>query len=93
MKLWKWQSKKSVPEQPSSLAAENPLFAEDFPLSREALRDSGMHRWSTTFLMAGSALVGATAIALWNRRTISHLRTRIEGEGTAEAAPGDHEMF
>ncbi len=34
-------------------------------------------RWSTAFLMAGSALLGATAVAFWNRRTISNMRVQI----------------
>ncbi len=33
-------------------------------------------RWSTAFLMVGSALLGATAVAFWNRRTIANLRTQ-----------------
>jgi hypothetical protein len=37
-------------------------------------------RWSTAFLMAGSALLGATAVAFWNRRTISHMRIQILAE-------------
>ena len=35
-------------------------------------------RWSTAFLVAGSALLGATAIAFWNRRTISNLRVQLQ---------------
>lgn len=38
-------------------------------------------RWSTAFLIAGSALFGATAIALWNRRTIAHMRAEFQAEG------------
>lgn len=33
-------------------------------------------RWSTAFLIVGSALLGATAVAFWNRRTIANLRTQ-----------------
>lgn len=36
--------------------------------------------WSTTFLIAGSALAGATALALWNRRTITSLRAQIQAQ-------------
>jgi hypothetical protein len=34
--------------------------------------------WSTGLLMIGSALVGATAVAVWNRRTITEMRTHLE---------------
>ena len=34
-------------------------------------------RWSTAFLMVGSALLGATAVAFWNRRTIANMRIQI----------------
>ena len=39
-------------------------------------------RWSTAFLMAGSALLGATAVAFWNRRTIASMRIQILAEAT-----------
>lgn len=45
-------------------------------------QEAGRSRWSTAFLMVGSALLGATALALWNRRTISNMRAQME------AAPG-----
>lgn len=34
-------------------------------------------RWSTAFLMAGSALLGATAVAFWNRRAIANMRVQL----------------
>jgi hypothetical protein len=37
-------------------------------------------RWSTAFLMAGSALLGATAVAFWNRRTIANMRVQFLAE-------------
>jgi hypothetical protein len=37
-------------------------------------------RWSTAFLMAGSALLGATAVTFWNRRTIANMRVQILAE-------------
>jgi hypothetical protein len=37
-------------------------------------------RWSTAFLMAGSALLGATAVAFWNRRAIANMRVQILAE-------------
>lgn len=62
--------------------------------------DSGMpslgrNRWSTTFLVVGSALLGATAIAFWNRRTIAGMRAQMEaGNNRAPATrPADEEIF
>ena len=52
-------------------------------------------RWSTAFLMAGSAILGATAVAFWNRRTIANLRVQILAE-TAKPQPRvnmDEEIF
>jgi hypothetical protein len=52
-------------------------------------------RWSTAFLMAGSALLGATAVAFWNRRTIANMRVRILAEA-AKPQPRvnmDEEIF
>jgi hypothetical protein len=37
-------------------------------------------RWSTAFLMAGSAILGATAVAFWNRRTIANMRAQFLAE-------------
>ncbi|MES2222270.1 MAG: hypothetical protein V4587_15045 [Acidobacteriota bacterium] len=44
-------------------------------------------QWSTAFLMAGSALLGATAVAFWNRRTIAYMRVQILAEA---AKPRPH---
>ncbi|MGB8479880.1 MAG: hypothetical protein WCE63_13775 [Acidobacteriaceae bacterium] len=52
-------------------------------------------RWSTAFLMAGSALLGATAVAFWNRRTITNMRVQILAEA-AKPQPRvntDEEIF
>ena len=52
-------------------------------------------RWSTAFLMAGSALLGATAVAFWNRRTIASMRVQILAEA-AKLQPRvslDEEIF
>ncbi len=38
----------------------------------------GRGRWSTAFLVMSSALLGATAIAFWNRRTIATMRAQIQ---------------
>ncbi len=52
-------------------------------------------RWSTAFLMAGSAILGATAVAFWNRRTIANMRTQFLAE-SAQVRPQvqtDEEIF
>jgi hypothetical protein len=52
-------------------------------------------RWSTAFLMAGSAVLGATAVAFWNRRTIANMRVQILAEA-AKPQPRinlDEEIF
>lgn len=33
-------------------------------------------RWQTAFLMFGSALLGASAVALWNRRVVAELQSQ-----------------
>jgi hypothetical protein len=56
---------------------------------------AGHGRWSTAFLMAGSAVLGATAVAFWNRRTIANMRVQILAE-TAKPQPRvnmDEEIF
>lgn len=51
-------------------------------------------RWSTTFLVVGSALLGATAIAFWNRSTIASMRARIQSEVSATPIrPSDEEIL
>lgn len=52
-------------------------------------------RWSTAFLMAGSALLGATAVAFWNRRTIANMRVQILAESGKPLARAntDEEIF
>lgn len=49
--------------------------------------EAGRSRWSTAFLMAGSALMGATALALWNRRTITSMRAQIEAMSAVRELP------
>lgn len=46
-------------------------------------------RWSTAFLMAASALLGATAVAFWNRRTIANMRVQFLAE-SAKPRPEAH---
>lgn len=57
----KWTKRTPGEEQ----SAPHPVALDEPALRR---------RWSTAFLIAGSALFGATAIALWNRRTLAHMR-------------------
>ncbi|MHB1673657.1 MAG: hypothetical protein ACYCSP_05345 [Acidobacteriaceae bacterium] len=52
-------------------------------------------RWSTAFLIAGSALLGATAVAFWNRRTIAKMRIQFPAK-SAQSRPqahADEEIF
>ena len=64
------------------------------------LSESARGRWTTAFLVVGSALLGATAVAFWNRRTIAHLRASLPTEaehgplpGSAAATRNDEEIF
>lgn len=57
-------------------------LVEPLPGRVENSSAQGRQRWSTAFLVVGSALFGATALALWNRRTIANLRSQIESRGT-----------
>ena len=52
-------------------------------------------RWSTAFLIAGSAILGATAVALWNRRTIANMRVQLLAESPHPSPDGqpDEEIF
>jgi hypothetical protein len=56
---------------------------------------AGRGRWSTAFLMAGSALLGATAVAFWNRRTIANMRVQFlaESEKPQPRANMNEEIF
>jgi LPXTG-motif cell wall-anchored protein len=56
--------------------------------------------WSTALLMVGSALVGATAVAVWNRRTITEMRNHLllnSGQETPgrieDRAPSAEDIF
>ncbi len=51
-----------------------------------AVSEGAGSAWSTVLLMIGSALVGATAVAVWNRRTIAEIRTRFELGAEPEVA-------
>ena len=55
----------------------------------------GRGRWSTAFLIAASAIVGATAVAFWNRRVIAKMRVQLlaESEHPQPPAHSDEEIF
>lgn len=56
---------------------------------------AGRGRWSTAFLMAGSAILGATAVAFWNRRTIANMRVQFLAEAAKprRVVNADEEIF
>lgn len=62
-----------------------------------AAPESGRGGWSMAFLVVGSALMGATALAFWNRRTITSLRAQIDAMSTSSLDPSpnkkDEEIF
>ena len=78
----------------SSRHALKPEF-EELTATKPEKASPKRGRWSTAFLVAGSAMLGATAVALWNRRTIANMRVRVLAE-PADAKPGtrtDEEIF
>lgn len=77
-----------VPEVPTKW--ENELPELDFGPHQQ-----GRGRWSTTFLIIGSALAGATALAFWNRRTIANMRAQIQeqSELTGSISAIDEEIY
>ncbi len=58
------------------VAQEREDMAETLPKAAAPRRG----RWSTAFLMAGSAVLGATAVAFWNRRAIANMRAQFLSE-------------
>jgi hypothetical protein len=67
-------------------------------------RDSGRAekipggRWKTVLLVVGSALVGATAVALWDRRALRKIQSQAparkqEGDEGPEAPQAEEEIF
>ncbi len=71
--------------------------SEPEEIAGTATRDSAARRgrWSTAFLIAGSAILGATAVAFWNRRTIANMRIQFLAE-SAQPRPQvrtDEEIF
>lgn len=73
-------------QAPPDEARQAAGFVETLPGRSESLPARGRERWSTTFLIVGSALFGATALALWNRRTIANLRSQIESRSIPASA-------
>ncbi len=84
--------RKAQPQDPGKEKTAPPLAS-----SVETKRNQSVvprRRWSTAFLVAGSALLGATAIAFWNRRTIANLRIQLQAqpEQTIPGVPEDDEI-
>jgi hypothetical protein len=76
-------------------ASEPPVeFADESLALETGSMLSAPSRWSTAFLMVGSALLGATAIAFWNRRTIANMRSQIQSGivPITPAKPTDEEI-
>ena len=75
---------------------KRPDLAQDqssFEPEQPAEVESGARpRWSTAFLIVGSALAGATALALLNRRTIASMRAQIQAQPGRRSAPSDEEI-
>ncbi len=71
--------------------AEEDLSSDWQEIAKETVRGP----WSTAFLMAGSALAGATALALWNRRTIATMRKQMRAgsEVKVSASQSEEEIF
>ena len=46
---------------------------------------AGKSTWKTALLVGGSALLGATALALWNRRTLAKLQAESPANATNTA--------
>jgi hypothetical protein len=69
--------------------------AEEWRAQDGDMLDPVRGRWSTTFLIMGSALLGATALALWNRRTIANMRAQIQARALADppSVSTDEEIF
>lgn len=40
--------------------------------------ETGSGKWPAALLIAGTALLGAAAVAFWNRRTIGAMRSRLK---------------
>jgi hypothetical protein len=55
-------------------------------------------RWKTVMLVVGSALVGATAVALWDRRVLRKIQSQApvrkqEGDADADVRQAEEEIF
>lgn len=53
--------------------------------SGEPGASKGRRHWSTPLLMAGSALLGASAVAIWNWRTIVSLQNELASHSSRQA--------
>lgn len=66
---------------------------DEFDTSMLQTETPSARRWSTVFLVTGSALLGATAIAFLNRRTIASLRSRLSSGQPIRSARTDDEII
>ncbi len=66
--LWRQNPAASLPASESTEPDEEAASAPPLP----------QNRWTAALLLAGSAVMGATALALWNRRTILSMRAQID---------------
>ena len=68
---------------------------EEFTVAEPEKVTEKSSRWSTAFLIAGSAMLGATAVAFWNRRTIANMRVQVLAESarTKPSTQTDEEIF
>jgi hypothetical protein len=79
---WKRKSSPQIPP-PGPVAGNEPA---DPP-------GTSRGRWTATFLLAGSAVMGATALAVWNRRAILDMRAQIDALASERReADGEEEI-
>ena len=77
------ESPGSTPESAQEIwEAEENLSSDWQEVAKESVRGP----WSTAFLMASSAIAGATALALWNRRTIATMRKQMRAGSEAKVS-------
>ena len=67
-----------TPER-GNTSKENPANALDIAPSRQGTG------WKTALLVCGSALLGATAVALWNRRVLTKIQSQAPAQGKTDS--------
>ncbi|MGC9291496.1 MAG: hypothetical protein ACP5EP_02085 [Acidobacteriaceae bacterium] len=66
----------------------------DFPTDKESNRAEKAPgvRWKTVMLVVGSAMVGATAVALWDRRALRKIQSQAPArKQEGDEGPGVHQ--